>query len=194
MTPMTRDQSSGGVVPTAAVVAGPAGVGKTTLAATLAARLGAALLDLDTATAPLVEVVAGLLGSDDLDGAALAGATRAARYEVLLAVAEDCLRCGTPVVLVAPFTAERASGPAWAGLGGRLAGAGGRPTLVWAHAPREVLRERLVRRGAGRDAAKLADLDAHLSRLDLTPPVAPHVAVDTSAPLDLEGLAAALRG
>lgn len=194
MTPMTRVQpGEGGVLP-AAVVAGPAGVGKTTLAATLAARLGAALLDLDTATAPLVEVVAGLLGSDDLDGAALAGATRAARYEVLLAVAEDCLRCGTPVVLVAPFTAERASASAWTHLAGRLAAAGGRPTLVWAHAPREVLRERLVGRAAGRDAAKLADLDAHLDRLDLSPPAAPHVAVDTSEPLDLEGLAAALRG
>jgi predicted kinase len=194
MTPMTHAEPTGGAAPSAVVVAGPAGVGKTTLAATLAARLGAALLDLDTATAPLVEVVAGLLGSDDLDGAALAGATRAARYEVLLAVAEDCLRCGTAVVLVAPFTTERASAPAWGGLAARLRDAGGLATLVWAHAPREVLRDRLVGRGADRDAAKLADLDAHLARLDLSAPEAPHVAVDTSLPLDLEGLAAALRG
>lgn len=194
MTPMTRAEPTERPVPPAAVVAGPAGVGKTTLAATLAARLGAALLDLDTATAPLVEVVAGLLGSDDLDGPALAGATRAARYEVLLALAEDCLRCGTPVVLVAPFSAERASAPAWERLAERLDAAGGRPSLVWAHAPREVLRERLLGRAAGRDAGKLADLDAHLARLDLSEPAAPHLAVDTSVPLDLEGLATALGG
>lgn len=178
--------------PVAVVVAGPAGVGKTTAAAALARHLRAALLDLDTATAPLVEVVAGLLGSSDLDDPALAGATRAARYEVLAALAGDSLRCGTPVVLVAPFTAERTRPGAWSALEERLRDAGGEPSLVWVHVPRAVLRRRLLARAADRDASKLADLDAHLARVDLEPPVVPHVALDTSLPLDLDGLAAVL--
>lgn len=181
------------LAPVAAVVAGPAGVGKTTLAQALATHLGACLLDLDTATAPLVEVVAGLLGSDDLDGGILSHATRAARYATVRDLAVDNLRCGVPVVLVAPFTAERSDPAAWERLAGDLAAAGGRPTLVWVHADRDVLRARLLGRAAARDAGKLADLEAHLDRIDLRPPVVPHVAVDTGGgDVDLDAVAAAL--
>lgn len=180
--------------PLAVVVTGPAGVGKSTAAAALARHLRAALLDLDSATAPMLQVVAGLMGSTDPDDVALARATRTARYEGMTGLAEDCLRCGTPVVLVAPYTAERTRPDAWAGLETRLEQAGGRPSMVWLHAPLDVLRERILGRAAERDSSKLADLQAHLARVDLTPPVVPHLAVDATAPLDLEALTAALRG
>ncbi len=191
MTPMTSSATPHAPV---AVLAGPAGAGKTTVARALSAHLRASLLDLDTATAPLVSVVAGLLGSDDLDGAVLAEATRDARYETLLALAEDCLACGTPAVLVAPFTRERRDPAAWAGTERRLREAGGLPRLVWVHASRAVLRERLRGRGAARDASKLADLDAHLDGLDLRPPAVGHLPVDTGLPVRIEELAAALGG
>jgi predicted kinase len=147
----------------------------------LAARLGAALLDLDVATAPLTAVVAELVGQSDLDGAELAGATRAARYETLFALAEDNLRVGRPVVLVAPFTTERQESEAWTRVADRLTAAGGAPTLVWLRAGRELLLHRLRARGATRDRGKLADPAGFLDRIPLVPPVVAHVAVDAAA-------------
>ncbi|MDT4976001.1 MAG: hypothetical protein QOG98_1759, partial [Pseudonocardiales bacterium] len=63
----------------ALVVCGAPASGKSTLGRALATRLGAAILDQDVLTAPLVAVVSALLGSADLDSPELAGATRAAR-------------------------------------------------------------------------------------------------------------------
>jgi len=80
----------------------------------MAPRLGTSLLDLDVATGPLTRVVSDLIGVRDLDDPVLAGLTRDARYDTLLALAEANLRVGRPVVLVAPFSAERARPFAWA--------------------------------------------------------------------------------
>jgi predicted kinase len=60
------------------------------------------------ATGPLTRVISGLTGVHDLDDPALARLTRAARYETLLGLAAANLRTGRPVVLVAPFSTERA--------------------------------------------------------------------------------------
>ena len=53
--------------------------GKTTLATALAPHLGAAVLDLDVATGPLVRVVSEPIGVDDLDDPVLAGLKSGAR-------------------------------------------------------------------------------------------------------------------
>ena len=113
----------------AVLLTGWPAAGKSTVGRALARRLGAALVDQDTATAPLVAVVAGLVGTDDLDDQRLAGPTRTARYETVTALAEDNLRIGTPVVLVAPFTRERRDPGARAALNRRLRAAGGTPLL-----------------------------------------------------------------
>jgi predicted kinase len=167
--------------PLCLLVSGPPASGKTALGRALAARLGAALLDLDVATAPLAAVVADLVGQSDLDAAELAGTTRAARYETLFALAEDNLRVGCPVVLVAPFTTERQESKAWTRIADRLTAAGGTPTLVWLRAGRELLLERLRSRGAARDLGKLADPAGFLDRIPLVPPEVAHVAVDAAA-------------
>jgi predicted kinase len=135
-------------------------------------------------TAPLVAVVSAHLGSADLDSPELAGATRAARYETLTAGAEDNLRTGRPVVLVAPFSAERRDPEAWARLASRLDRAGGAATLVWLRLTGEQLLTRMRDRGAERDQAKLVDGAAYLARIDLTAPAVPHVAVDASDGVD----------
>jgi predicted kinase len=164
----------------ALLVSGPPAGGKSTLGRALAGQLRACLLDLDVVAGPLTEAVARLVGSTDLDAPEMAGAVRAARYECLLATAVDNLRVGTPVVLVAPFTAERGQPGRWAAVRDRLARAGGRPRLVWLRLPAEELVRRLRDRDARRDAAKLADPAGFLARHPLAPPVVEHIAVDAT--------------
>ncbi|MFE2427677.1 AAA family ATPase [Streptomyces sp. NPDC059373] len=165
----------------AVVVCGPPATGKSTLGAALARALGAVLLDQDVVTGPLTAVVAGLLGTDDLDSPALGGATRTARYETLHAAAEDNLRGGRPVVLVAPYTTERRDPAAWQRPAGRLRAAGGTPVMVWLYLAPAGLLARLRERSADRDRGKLNDEERYLALIDLDPPAVPHLAVDASA-------------
>jgi predicted kinase len=165
----------------ALLITGPPASGKSTLARAVAARLRAALLDQDVVTGALTAVVGDLVGTHDLDDPRLAALTRDARYEAVLATAEDNLLAGTPVVLVAPFTAERADPAAWRRVRDRLAAAGGRPALVWLRLPADELVHRLRSRRAARDSGKLADSAAFASAELLRPPVVEHVAVDATA-------------
>jgi predicted kinase len=166
----------------AVLLTGWPGSGKSTVGRMLASRLGAALVDQDTVTGPLVSVVAQLVGVDDLDDARLAGPTRDARYETVAAVAEENLRVGIPVVLVAPFTQERRDLQAWGALERRLRAAGGSPLLVWLNLEPTAVVARLQARGADRDLAKLADPTEFLARLDHGAPVGPHVVVAAERP------------
>jgi predicted kinase len=163
----------------AVLIGGPPATGKSTLATALAPRLGAALLDLDVATGPLTRVVSGLIGVRDLDDPVLAGLTRDARYDTLLALADANLRAGLPVVLVAPFSVERAQPSAWAATARRLAAD---PTMVWLHLPPDQLIQRLTRRALARDENKIRDPASFLTDLDVEPPAVPHLAVDASQP------------
>jgi predicted kinase len=163
----------------AVLIGGPPATGKSTLAAALAPRLGAALLDLDVATGPLTRVVSELIGVRDLDDPALAGLTRDARYDTLLGLADANLRAGRPVVLVAPFSRERAQPSAWAATAGRLAAD---PTMVWLHLPPDELIQRLARRALARDENKIRDPASFVTGLDLEPPAVPHLALDASRP------------
>ncbi len=168
----------------AVLLAGGPGAGKSTVGRALAGRIGAALIDQDTVTGALVAVVAELVGVHDLDDIRLAGPTRQARYEAVLAVAEDNLRAGVPVVMVAPFTRERRDVDAWSALHRRLRAAGGSPLLVWLRLEPETAARRLKARGTARDLAKARDLaragdPASLAAtLDLVEPVGPHLTVD----------------
>ncbi len=166
------------------VMSGAPATGKSTVGRALARELRAAVVDLDTATAPMVGVVADLLGVTDLDDPRLAGPTRAARYEAIVALAEDSLAVGTPVVMVAPFTAERRQAAAWETLAARLRAAGGTPTLVWLRLDADVVLERLRTRGAARDEAKLGDTAAYRDRLATDSPAGPHLDVDANRPVD----------
>jgi predicted kinase len=171
--------------PFAVLVGGAAGTGKSTLAAALAPRLGAAVLDLDVATGPLTEVVARLTGQADLSDPRLAALTRGPRYDTLLALAGDNLRAGIPVVLVAPFTAER-SVRGWTTVRDRLSPSPA--ALVWLRLPADQLIARLRRRDAARDAGKVTDPDAFLATIDPDPPAVAHLALDAGRPVgDLVG-------
>lgn len=163
----------------AVLIGGPPATGKSTLAAALAPQMGAALLDLDVATGPLTRVVSGLIGVRDLEDPVLAGLTRDARYDTLLQLADANLRAGLPVVLVAPFSRERAEPSAWAATARRLATD---PTMVWLYLPPQELIQRLTRRALSRDEGKIRDPATFLTGLDLEPPAVPHLALDASQP------------
>lgn len=168
--------------PWAILISGGPATGKSTLAAALAPRLGAAVLDLDVATGPLTTVVSDLIGAADLSDPRIARLTRAPRYETLFALAVDNLRVGMSVVLVAPFTAER-SEDGWTAAAGRLAAHAVDVLLVWLHLPPDQHVERLKRRGAARDTDKVKDPYAFLAAIDADPPAVPHLAVDATVPL-----------
>jgi predicted kinase len=165
----------------AVLIGGPPATGKSTLATALAPRLDAALLDLDVATGPLTRVVSELAGVHDLDDPVLAGLTRDARYDTLLALAAANVGAGRPVVLVAPFSLERSRVCAWHATTARIPAPA---TMVWLHlAPAELIR-RLTVRGLARDEGKLRDPASYLTGLDLERPVIPHLALDASQPIE----------
>lgn len=155
--------------------------GKSTTAAEVARRLGAAVLDLDSMTNPLVDIVASATGASDYGDPTVADLTRDARYECLTRVARDCLEAGVSVVLIAPFTAERKDSAAWERLAARLETGGGLVRLAWIRVTEELLVERIVARGAARDADKIAGLRDYVASVDLTPPRTSHIELDGAA-------------
>jgi predicted kinase len=156
---------------TVVIVAGPPGAGKSTVAPAIAHELAAASIDIDATFSPIVPL---------LEGHAVT-AVRDAIYESLVATIEASLQAGVHVVIAAPFTRERRDPVAWERLSNRLSSYGAEAVLVWLHAPRELLLERLAARGASRDADKLADPASWLREAEpeLSPAV-PHIAVDAT--------------
>ena len=166
-------------------VAGLPGSGKSTGGLALARALGAALLDLDTATNPLLAVIAATTGAGtDMDHPSLQGAVRAARYAILLDLAAENLALGRPVVLIAPFTAEATDPAAWRAVQDRLAPA--QAHLVWVTVPTDVARARRLARGLPRDLKGTpVPADAALARVGGVP-VVRHLLMDGSADTELE--------
>jgi len=150
------------------------------MAKELARLLNAALLDQDVMTNPLVDVVAELLGAQDYNDPRLAKLVRNQRYECLLRVAAECVEVGTPVVLVAPFTAERKDALAWTRLAERVTRFGGEPRLAWLRISPTDLADRLRSRAASRDADKLQNVETYVAGLDLSQPNVPFIEVDAT--------------
>jgi predicted kinase len=156
---------------TVVIVAGPPGAGKSTVAPGIANALRAASIDIDAAFTPIVP----LLGPHPRE------VVRAAIYESLVASTEASLQGGVHVVVAAPFTLERRDPAAWDRLSARLSSRGAAAVLVWLHASRELLLQRLAARGETRDADKLADPASWLREAEPeAPPTSPHIAVDAT--------------
>jgi predicted kinase len=171
--------------PAALLIAGPPASGKSMVGTSLARVLGATLIDLDIATEPLLSVIASLVNVDDIDDPRLATLTRAGRYETVTRLAEDNLRIGNTVVLVAPFTEERRNLHAWEELVDRLhRAAGGAVTMVWLSLSHQELLQRMRTRGADRDEPKLSREQRFIDQLDLGPPASPHIPVHAVGSLD----------
>ncbi len=169
--------------PVALFVSGAPASGKTTVGRAAAERMRAALLDLDVVTGPLTVLLGEVSGAGAaLDHPWMREHAREARYESLLGTALDTLRAGTPTVLVAPFTTERADPRAWAATADRVRSAAAEPVLAWVDCPPGLLLSRMRERAAERDAGTLAD-PAKLLDTQSTPPATPHVRVDATRPI-----------
>lgn len=138
--------------PILVAVGGIPGSGKSTLARALAARLGAALLDLDTLTNPLFTLLADITGADgDFDHPSLRGRVRDARYRCLADTAAEVLAVGCSVVAVAPFTAELAEPLGWQEFSRSTGKQAIASRLVCVHIDQAIAQQRRRGRGLPRD-------------------------------------------
>jgi predicted kinase len=164
--------------------AGPPGSGKSTLGRAVAARVGACMLDLDTATNPLIAHIAALTGAgDDLDHPSLRGAVRSARYRCLTDLAAENVRVGRSVVLVAPFTREGADAEAWQQLAHAMSPAV--PFLIWVDVPPAVALQRRQQRRLARDRTASL-LTGHELGAEFPRPVVDHLLANGAAPTEVE--------
>ncbi len=162
------------------VVCGNAGAGKSTFAAALCAEKGAVLVDIDTVTERLAQLVlrAQGLSEDDRDSGAYKALLREPIYETLFDVALDNL-ARLPCVIVGPFTRERRQAD-WPKLLSQRLGAEVEIYCVWcATAERQ---KRLDRRANPRDRAKLADFETYAAQGEDPEPLPfAHHRIDTTS-------------
>ena len=158
------------------IVCGAPASGKTFVATELARKLGAALIDSDVATEAVVRAGLAAAGqsADDRDSDAYKAVYREPVYETLYGLAAANLG-HLPVVLAGPFTRESQDAD-WPT---RLEARFGVPVHVhFVRAPDAIRQQRMAARGEARDAAKLADFEAHAATCARAVPPFPHVLVD----------------
>lgn len=177
--PRHREQGA----PTVLVVGGYAGSGKTETGRILARLTGWPMLDKDSTTRPVVEAALERLGESphDREGATYLEVVRPAEYEALRECTLENVQCGNSVIMTAPFIRELRD-EAWCQrLTAELAALGAVAHAVWVRCDPESMRTYLTRRGAARDASKLANWETYLAGVDLEyTPAMPHTIVHNS--------------
>lgn len=178
---------------TVVLVGGYAGSGKTELGRILARLTGWAMLDKDSITRPIAETALRQLGQSphDRESPTYLEYVRPGEYEALREVTVENLSCGNSVIMTAPFLREL-SDQAWCQrTEAELHALGAALRVIWVRCDADSMRTYLSRRGAARDAGKLADWDGYLAGLDteFQPATSDYVIVDNSvsaAPLQAQ--------
>ncbi|MEU6023485.1 GntR family transcriptional regulator [Micromonospora sp. NPDC047134] len=170
--------------PRVILIGGYPGSGKTELGRILARETGWPMLDKDTLTRPVVEAALETLGQSphDRESQTYLNTIRPREYEALQDAASENVQCGNSVIVTAPFIREF-NDPAWmARTRAYYEAAKAIPTVVWVYCDGDTMLTYVRRRGAARDAFKLADWDRYLSgiNLDFRPP-GEHFVVDNCA-------------
>ena len=166
-------------MPTAFLVCGSPGSGKSVYAKRLATERRATVLDIDTVTERLVRVALAesRQNPDDRDSDIFKRTYRHPIYETLFDIARENLP-NQNVIIVGPFTQELRN-PEWPSQLSKVLGC---PVEVhYVYCSPEVRRERLTRRANPRDDEKLRDWQRHVQYYGAEPPPKfPHVFIDTS--------------
>jgi DNA-binding transcriptional regulator YhcF (GntR family)/predicted kinase len=165
------------------LVGGYAGSGKTELGRILARLTGWSILDKDTLTRPLVERALEALGrpANDRESEVYASEVRPHEYEALMAAAYENAECGVAAIVTAPFVAEFADAAWLERERARFEERGVPAEIVWVACDAETMHTYIRRRGAARDAAKLADWPAYMTKVDPERrPAGEHQVIDNS--------------
>jgi predicted kinase len=160
--------------PQVILVGGYAGSGKTEFGRVLARMTGWPILDKDTITRPVVEVVLKTLGRSphDRESDVYLTTVRPSEYEALTAAAAENVQCQNSVIVTAPFIREFGD-LAWIGQTLTMfADMNASPTLVWMYCDAATMHTYIRHRAADRDAHKLANWADYLSTIrdDFRPP------------------------
>lgn len=162
------------------IVCGSPGAGKSTYGKTLATRLNAVFLDIDSATERLVRLSLHLSDHDpdDRDSAFFKENYRQPIYDQLFDIARDNI-AQLDVVIAGPFTKEIRDGE-WPKTLERLFGC--HVEIHYVYCSPEIRKKRMMMRADPRDAAKFKnwhEFNAYYGNED--PPVFDHIRVDNSA-------------
>lgn len=175
--------------PTAVLIGGYAGTGKSELGRMLSHETGWALVDKDTVSRPLVEMALETMGRSphDRESVTYLSTVRPREYEALDMTAAENIGAGSSVILSAPYLKEFTDEAWLRRTKSTLESAGARVVFIWVTCDFDSMLMYLRRRGAARDASKLANWDAYASGLDLEfRPSVDHIRVEnsvSSAPL-----------
>lgn len=178
------DQDAPAQPPLVLFIGGYAGSGKTELGRILSRETHWPLLDKDSTTRAVVEAALSELGMSphDRESDTYRTVIRPAEYEALIMAMEENLECGNSLVLTAPFVAEFADAAWCERTRSRVAGLGGHAAFAWVRCDADTMHTYIRKRGAARDAAKLADWPKWIAGLDLHfQPATEHHLVDNSA-------------
>lgn len=158
--------------PLAVIIAGVAGSGKSTLGRSVAQRLRAPFIDLDSITNPLLDALFGVRNSSATHWLTTdAGPEiRDARYSALRTVAHDQIATAGLAVVVAPFTAELRGGLEWQQLLAALHPA--RLAVFYLTGDPSVFESRRATRGSQRDVHR--DISG-----DVAEPEISHYSIDS---------------
>lgn len=170
--------------PQVVLVGGYAGSGKTELGRILARATRWALLDKDTTTRPVVEAALEECGKSphDRESPTYLRLIRPAEYESLMAAVTENVDLGVSVIATAPFWSELSS-QAWCDrVAAEMESLGARLHVLWIRCDAETMRTYIKRRGAARDASKLANWNKYVTNIDLEfHPAIEHHIIDNSA-------------
>lgn len=178
--------------PNVILIGGYAGSGKSELARIIARETGWALLDKDTITRPVVEQALEALGQspNDRESEVYLSEVRPREYEALSAAVMENLEVGTSVIATAPYIREFQDSAWLERTSNDYETLGVRTTIVWVYCDTRTMHSYLRRRGAARDAAKLADWQQYATGLDIDfRPGVEHVVVEnctSSTPLQAQ--------